>query len=181
MGDDDNSQRTPTPLSGMNVDFFARATDMTAELFELDMMLAGKNLNEDGEWEKDEDREPLMNAKGRGLVRTILLTALNKNTYMSDLRPERVSKMVFETSEDVQVALFLNRHEYGMDKMEIYSYVISIIENFLETAFARPIEGRERGIYNSITQESTHRLIESKDGGAGNLLSGILGKPKQNY
>lgn len=165
----------------MNVDFFSKATDMSVELSDLEIMLAGKKVTVGGEIVDDPDKEEVLNAKGRAIVLTILSSALNKNTFMSDLRPERVAKMVFETSEDVQIALFLKREEYGLKSMELYGYIITIIENFLETAFARPIEGRERGIYNSMSQEMTHRVIEGKEGDVGSALSGLLGKQKSRF
>lgn len=184
MADSDNEPKQQyIPALNLNSDFFSRATDMTQEIFEFDMLIAGKTINENGEWVRDPYRKPLLNPEGRAVIRTILATALNKNTYMSDLRAERVRKIVFETSEDIQITLFFNRHKYGLkdEDIGVYEYIISVVENLLETAFARPIDGRERGMYNTMQSEQTHRVIEARDGSNNNFLSGLLGKPKAKF
>ncbi len=183
MSNDDDKPQYIQMQSGMNADFFSRATDMSQELFELDMLLAGKMINEEGEWVNDPHREPFLNEEGRSMVKAVLMAGLNKNTFMSDIEAHRVRQLVLETSVDIQIALFGNRHKYGLsdDKMWGYSNLISTIENFLFFAFARPVAGKERDMYTTLHSEQTHRVIESRQGESGGFWSGLLQRGKQKF
>ena len=121
-------------------------------LNDLEHDLKGEFWNENTRlWEKAEYSNQLLNDKGVRAIISLLKPIVNKNTFLSNLREERVNKLLLFISNRVCETLYFNFKEFDI-KPEFYFILNEMIQDFLETAFRRPQDEGERSFIRSTEQ-----------------------------
>lgn len=162
-----------------NVDFSRWITEMESEIINLEMVLAGMKLNDEGEFVKMPDQEEMINAKGRDVVLSAIKPILSKNTFMSDISVERTHELVLDMSHVLRCELFIKRFEYGIGgpdyqgDMATLDHIIYMAQVFAEMAYKRAGEGRERELSLSLHSTLTNIQQQSQAAEKKGFLEGF--------
>jgi hypothetical protein len=131
---------------------------MEFEFEEFENRLRGNMLVKDEalgtkKWVKDPNKQPRLNEQGISWLVFMLKPILNPNTFQSNISEERANHIGESTCYELLDGLYQNQRKFDMGS-EDYNTIMSMVENIIQFAVTRPIDGEERRLMHESRQVS---------------------------
>jgi hypothetical protein len=98
---------------------------------------------------------PIMNEVGIQAIMNEVAPLINRNTFLSNVKEERIMQLMLWKSNRITELLGNNYEKYDLD-IDHYFSLISIIQDVLEFTMRRPVDEGER-----IYQKTINRLAQT--------------------
>jgi hypothetical protein len=168
----DAAQLVSTPTGGlavsrMDAGYVRWAQDFQWEIERLKMAWRGKEIRRapNGKKVVENVGVPLMSESGIYRLSGILSSIVTKNSYLSNLSPERVNEICLDSCSKIAIEMAYRAEEWSI-RPESFETIVVEISNLIELALRRALGDRERNwVQNVVVVHEQRAANEEKPRG----------------